>query len=317
MRFPIALLILLLSAGAAAAQSSDDPKTEPAKTQPSYVTGDMTGGQGCAPCHMDTKLYLELPGGGRRWLFVDKTEFEKSVHGDLGCTACHISMKGGHHGKTKAPPGFERLAQKRPGDPEAAAACASCHTAVAEQWSGSIHGTDILERGNTLAADCIDCHGNHYIVKVDAPDSPVNLHNQPFTCTECHSETAIVDKFGLKNPMESYQESFHGKKQELGSLESVAVCSSCHGVHDIYAKNDPRSQVNDRNLSGTCGKCHIGASYGFAQAFSHREEEKSWKRVLLIVEKVYLWLILASMGAFLFHMLLDFIRHFISGRSHG
>lgn len=318
--FATALLLLALSSGLCA-QTPD--KVGFAKSREGFpvpLSRDMSTVDGCAPCHTETKLYRDDEKGEREYLWVDREAFEKSVHGKLGCTACHTSMDGGHHEFPLVPQGFTLLSAKRKFDPGAIIACTRCHQGEGKRWQETVHGQAILRQGIALAADCADCHGAHYIVPVNAPDSPVNFDNQPYTCTGCHSETAIVDKFGFANPRETYEESFHGKKQELGGVNkgaiSVAVCSSCHGVHDIYAPGDPRSLVNDRNLSATCGKCHFGASYGFAQAFSHKQGKKPWKHVLLVVEKVYLWLILVSMAGFMFHMGLDFVRSRIDGGRH-
>jgi hypothetical protein len=45
----------------------------------------------------------------------------------------------------------------------------------------------------------------------------------------------------------------------------VAVCSDCHGEHDILAVNDPGSSVYPTNIPKTCDRCHgnekIMASY--------------------------------------------------------
>jgi predicted CXXCH cytochrome family protein len=40
-----------------------------------------------------------------------------------------------------------------------------------------------------------------------------------------------------------------------------AVCSSCHGNHDILKASDATSHVNVFNIPATCGKCHSNASY--------------------------------------------------------
>jgi hypothetical protein len=58
----------------------------------------------------------------------------------------------------------------------------------------------------------------------------------------------------------------HGKKKGPGQ-RLAAVCTDCHGVHDIQKSDDPKSTVMAANLQRTCGKCHEGASASFPQAW--------------------------------------------------
>jgi hypothetical protein len=69
--------------------------------------------------------------------------------------------------------------------------------------------------------------------------------------------------------MESFRESFHGRKLHLGHTKAP-VCSSCHNSHDIKSKNDPSSPVFGDNKLQTCGKCHKGANEKFIPAITHR-----------------------------------------------
>ncbi|MDH3404819.1 MAG: cytochrome c3 family protein, partial [Acidobacteriota bacterium] len=52
-----------------------------------------------------------------------------------------------------------------------------------------------------------------------------------------------------------YQTSQHGLSV-AGGDERAAVCTDCHGVHDIRAPDHPRSPANPANLGATCGRCH-------------------------------------------------------------
>lgn len=279
---------------------------------------DVThGSAGCAPCHSERMMYKQTTLGQTRYMWIDLAQYEKSVHGKFDCAVCHTSMDGGHHEPAEVPEEFANLAKKRTGDPAAILACFNCHEEVSNHWKDTVHGEAIFAEGITDSADCADCHGYHYIVPVHDKTSPVSIENQPYTCASCHQQVAIADRFGLaRNILQSYQGSFHGKKQEIGGMQSIAVCSSCHGVHDIYSSKDPRSLVNDRNVSATCAECHYGADYGFAQAFTHNPKPATWHRVVLAIEQIYLWLIFISMGGFALHMLLDYIRAKIGGDHH-
>ncbi len=316
-RLAIALAFAAASFSAAAfGANAEEKRLENGLIVPLSV--DVTrGSNGCAPCHSDRMLYKNTRTGNTKYLWVDLEKFESSVHGKFDCAVCHSSMDGGHHEPARIADEYSNLAKKRTGDPSAILACFNCHEDVSNHWKDTVHGQAIFKDGISASADCADCHGYHYIVPVHDKTSPVSIENQPYTCASCHDEVAIADRFGLaRNVLSSYQGSFHGKKQEIGGLQSIAVCSSCHGVHDIYSSKDPRSRVNDRNVSATCAECHYGADYGFAQAFTHNPKPAVWHKVVLAIEQIYLWLIFISMGGFALHMLLDYVRARIGGGGH-
>ena len=98
-------------------------------------------------------------------LYVDQAKFEASVHGKQLCIGCHADLKGKElpHDETLKP-----------------ATCRSCHPVETGQHENSLHGKAIA-RGDELAPHCINCHGNHEIVAVKDPRSPV----QPPACRTC------------------------------------------------------------------------------------------------------------------------------------
>jgi predicted CXXCH cytochrome family protein len=63
-----------------------------------------------------------------------------------------------------------------------------------------------------------------------------------------------VDQF------QQYKTSVHGKKWAKGD-NNVAVCTDCHGVHDLRPPSDPRSKVHPTNIATTCAHCHADALY--------------------------------------------------------
>lgn len=62
-----------------------------------------------------------------------------------------------------------------------------------------------------------------------------------------------------------FQDSIHGKAISRSGLLVAANCSSCHGSHDIVAKEDPASLVFRANIPATCGSCHEGIQAQFAR----------------------------------------------------
>jgi len=63
-------------------------------------------------------------------------------------------------------------------------------------------------------------------------------------------------------PFFSYQESVHGKAVAAGS-EKAAVCTDCHGGHEILAAGDPKSSIFKFNVPLTCAKCHESVKQEF------------------------------------------------------
>jgi cytochrome b subunit of formate dehydrogenase/5-methylcytosine-specific restriction endonuclease McrA len=53
----------------------------------------------------------------------------------------------------------------------------------------------------------------------------------------------------------SYEQSVHGKAVAAGSRKA-AVCTDCHGTHEILMAGDPESSTFKFNVPSTCGKCH-------------------------------------------------------------
>jgi mono/diheme cytochrome c family protein len=62
-----------------------------------------------------------------------------------------------------------------------------------------------------------------------------------------------VDQYAL------YQTSCHGRRLAQGDSR-VAVCSDCHGAHDILSPSDPASRVFRINLPKTCLGCHADST---------------------------------------------------------
>ncbi|MHB0913712.1 MAG: cytochrome c3 family protein [Armatimonadota bacterium] len=53
-----------------------------------------------------------------------------------------------------------------------------------------------------------------------------------------------------------YTNSVHAKIIRKDRLVAAAVCTDCHGVHDIQAAAVPTSSANKAHVPATCGKCH-------------------------------------------------------------
>ena len=211
-----------------------------------------------------------------------KALFEKGLGLSATCADCH-----GSH--TILPPSDPKSTVNPQQAPKT---CGRCHQGIAEVYYTSIHGQNLL-KGKTNAATCTSCHGSHGIGAI----------NEAFTlgviqeCSNCHL------KLG-----KTYLKSYHGKATSLGS-GAAAVCSSCHGSHDILPASDPKSRVAPANLTQTCGRCHERANQNFVKYLPHVDykDPKSSMPVFIVWLGMNL-LLLSVLAVFIPHGILWFQR---------
>jgi cytochrome b subunit of formate dehydrogenase len=200
----------------------------------------------CLACHSDSTLTTDQSGKPVS-LFVDEGKLQHSVHGGMfACVDCHTDVKSLVH---DTPP--KRIY------------CAQCHADAQAAYDRSTHAKP-SKTGKIPAANCEDCHGGvHQILPVDDPKSPVAHANIPVTCGRCHGQKFLMESNGQSNqPFLSYQDSVHGRATEHGSSKA-AVCTDCHGSHEILPANDAKSPIYKFNVPFTCGKCHTDVQSTF------------------------------------------------------
>jgi cytochrome b subunit of formate dehydrogenase len=230
----IALTILLALGSLQAASKKAPPK--PAADE-------------CLTCHSDSTLSHE-ENGKTVSLHVDPDKFKDSIHGSMfTCVDCHTDVKSAAHETTP-----KKIS------------CATCHADEQAAYEKSFHGKAV-QAGNGHAATCVDCHGSpHELLPGSDPKSRVAHVNIPATCGSCHGQQFVMEKDGLRAQMvASYQQSVHGHAVANGS-EKAAVCTDCHGAHDILDAKDPKSPIFKFNVPLTCGKCHEQISKEFQQS---------------------------------------------------
>ena len=262
----------------------------------------------CSSCHAEeSDIYFQSGHG--------KAYFAKHENAPY-CTDCHGSHK-------VIPSENENSPTFRSEVPKL---CGECHkengqavegtnlkeTDAYYDYSTSVHGRSLEEKGLLSAAICTDCHTTHFMLKEDDERSSVNPANLAKTCGNCHK--GIYDQYidsehgisanteELKFPTcetchsahnisevheskfmseissqcgqcheelaETYLETYHGKVYQLGYLEA-ARCSDCHGAHNIYRMDNPKSTISPRNIVATCSKCHTDANMKFTGYLTH------------------------------------------------
>ncbi len=117
--------------------------------------------------------------------------------------------------------------------------------------------------GKSDITTCVTCHGVHKIQSPKNPLSPVYPINEVKTCSKCHTDAEYMKKYNPRLATDQYAKyitSMHGRKLEKGDTR-VATCSDCHGAHDIFPPDDPRSHVYAVNVPQTCARCHANEDY--------------------------------------------------------
>lgn len=190
--------------------------------------------QACLGCH-SMEQHKTLGNGDKLSLKVNPGEIEKSVHGIIGCTACHGFTANDHPQRTyKSRKEYRAIAARR---------CTTCHS----PRDNKIHEKIVSKESSKTI--CTDCHGAHSVRRV----SELSKGNQ--YCLACHkweisihflngeTETAQVQESTLK-------ESVH---KNLSCVDChVRVYSELHPVRDFKNRRD-FSQLMAEN----CKRCHF------------------------------------------------------------
>jgi hypothetical protein len=203
----------------------------------------------CLACHGDSTMTTEV-NGKQVSLSVNADGFKNSIHGTMfTCVDCHSDVKTSPHETTPAK-----------------VSCAQCHADQQAAYDRSYHAKAI-KAGDVQAATCVNCHGSpHELLPASDPKSRVNHANIPATCGACHGQKFVMAASGHSAQVfVSYEESVHGKAVAAGS-EKAAVCTDCHGSHEIRAASDPKSPIFKFNVPAICAKCHDNVEEQFAQS---------------------------------------------------
>jgi len=174
--------------------------------------------------------------------------------------------------------------------------CGKCHEKQREVYTSSVHGKEVLLKGNPAAAICSDCHTTHDIESPAVESAKLAIVKN---CGGCHSES-----------FRTYTETYHGQVHKLG-YTYTAKCYDCHGGHTVQRVSDPTSRVHPDNRLATCQQCHKNASKGFVSFAPHAttHDFQRYPHVWLAAK----FMIALLVGVFLFfwtHTALWFYREY-------
>lgn len=253
----------------------------------------------CTNCHSDIETFPHPPR-----TFKNLREFTVAYY--ESCKACHFdnytkSLDSVHYtllsqGNLKAPlcvdcHGAHYVARPRVPKSRISETCARCHQEIYKRYGQSVHGKALSEQGNMDVPGCTDCHRSH---NIEDPRTIAFHLKSPELCARCHSDPKLMKKYGLStNVLGTYLSDFHGmtasfyRNEQATPPTLTAVCTDCHGVHDILAVKDPRSSVMKANILRVCRKCHPAATENFPSAWLSHYEPSPEKAPLVYYVKLF------------------------------
>jgi predicted CXXCH cytochrome family protein len=224
--------------------------------------------ESCKGCHFDN--YTKS---------LDSAHYQFLSKGDLRAPLC-VDCHGAHDVMS---PGVPRS--------RISATCARCHAEVYQRYAQSAHGKALLQDENVDVPVCTDCHRSH---DIEDPRTASFRLRTPELCAGCHSNEKVMKAYGLStNVLQTYLKDFHGmtasfyKREQAAPGAFTAVCTDCHGVHDILRVKDPRSAVMQANLLAVCRKCHADATESFPAAWLSHYEPSPEKAPLVYYVKLF------------------------------
>jgi len=152
--------------------------------------------------------------------------------------------------------------------------CATCHADKAGQLAASVHKT----------LHCQECHGGPASYGLSAEEAKryradhhalpgksgsarfdhgagfkgkPSRRDVPAFCGDCHADVERMNPYGLHtDQLVRYRTSVHGKTLFEKGDDRVAVCTDCHGSHDVLSSHDSASKTYPLNVPDTCAHCH-------------------------------------------------------------
>lgn len=235
---------------------------------------------------------------------LDSMHAQAAAEGNLDapvCTDCH----GSHYVQ---PPDEPRTLIP--------ATCGNCHTQEYSIYQSSVHGNALAQESNPDVPVCTTCHGVH---NIQNPLTPQFRVAEPDLCASCHANQQMMSKYGLSADVYSlYSLSWHGIDVSVYQARwptiqhTSAICTDCHGIHNILKPSDPSSTVNPQNLLATCQKCHPGVGPNWTGAWTgHYKVSLARTPFLFYVDSFYSIFTPLILGVCGLYVVLQFIRFMV------
>ncbi len=192
----------------------------------------------CSACHAKIAEEYFQSGHGQAY-------FEKKYDAPY-CTTCHGK---GHATKSRlddTSPVYRSAIPSLCGDCHKKGGKAEVVPGLVEinvwyDYSSSVHGKALTEKGLLPVAICTDCHSSHYVLKHTDKRSLINPINIPGTCANCHRGI-------YKDFIKSVHYSTDAKKEK-----KLPTCMNCHSAHGIDRVEQDAFMME---VTQQCGSCH-------------------------------------------------------------
>ncbi len=295
------------------------------------LKSSVHGTQRCTACHSGISRFPHPPMTAK-----DYREFQ--LQNSKQCENCHIEQakkeQDSNHARTRAAGNRNAAvctdchgnhAVGKPGSPryKISTSCGKCHGSVYAQYISSAHGRSLLETDNPDVPACSDCHEAH---KQEDPTTQAFRLRSPKICARCHADRKLMRKYGISpDVFSTYVADFHGltvtlfDRQHPDQRINTAVCTDCHGIHDIQKATDANAAAIKQNLVNACRKCHPDATTSFPDSWvGHFPPTRDRYPAVYWVNVFYRFLIPITIGGMIVYVLIDasgrIIRRFRRGR---
>ncbi|KAA3613170.1 MAG: hypothetical protein D8M58_12745 [Calditrichaeota bacterium] len=206
----------------------------------------------CAKCHSDIGFMREYQpriATDQLEQYYTSTHGKKFKQGDENVATC-ISCHTAHSIMSAKDPRSSVYALNVP------KTCNSCHgnsehmadynikTDQFEKYAESVHGKALLDREDTGAPACNDCHGNHGA-------APPGVASVSHVCGSCHVQN---EEYFSKTKM----------AKEF-AVDDMHACQECHGNHEIAKPTDEMVGIGEKSI---CMECHDEGEKGYLAADS-------------------------------------------------
>lgn len=256
---------------------------------------------GCVTCHRETwEKYEDDPEGKHERLGVVNEQIENflgSVHAlphEADQTRTNATCYDCHDAHNIGTLGSHQREEHRLQNPEV---CGRCHQEELIEYRESDHGKEVLEKKNSEAAVCSDCHTTHDIASPEADVAKLAITKN---CGDCHKEA-----------QRTYFDSYHGQVHRLG-YTNTAKCHDCHGGHSVKGEDDPTSEIHANNRLENCRTCHTEANENFLSFWPHGDADDMENYPGLWFFKLFMQtLIFGVMAFFWVHVMLWLYREVV------
>ncbi len=150
----------------------------------------------------------------------------------------------------------------------AADSCRTCH-AIFEDRLGEAVRESSEDVHWLRGLSCSACHGGD--PREEEPEKSMDPRKGylgvprradiPRLCARCHSDAAFMRGYNPSlrtDQLAQYRTSVHGQRLAQGDTRA-AVCTDCHGIHNIRPATSPVSRVHPLRIPETCAACHSDA----------------------------------------------------------